>query len=69
MAVEALALYAQSKHIQNLDPSREAGVVLSIAVRAAYEMGYHRDPDAAGSFTVFEVRCDDAAGGYVNRWT
>lgn len=52
-AVEALAMYAQSKHFQTLDPSREAGVVLSMAVRTAYHLGYHRDPES-GSFTVFE---------------
>ncbi|KAL9612891.1 MAG: hypothetical protein Q9167_002524 [Letrouitia subvulpina] len=54
LAVEALAMYAQSKHVQTLDPSREAGVVLSMAVRAAYHLGYHRDPDLSGRFTVFE---------------
>ena len=53
-AVEALAMYAQSKHVQTLDPSREAGVVLSMAVRTAYHLGYHRDPDLCGRFTVFE---------------
>ena len=52
--VEALAMYAQSKHVQTLDPSREAGVVLSMAVRTAYDLGYHRDPDLSGRFTVFE---------------
>ncbi|KAL9036309.1 MAG: hypothetical protein Q9214_006196 [Letrouitia sp. 1 TL-2023] len=54
LAVEALAMYAQSKHVQTLDPSREAGVVLSMAVRTAYHLGYHRDPDLSGRFTVFE---------------
>ena len=53
-AVEALVMYAQSKHIQNLDPSPEAGVVLSLAVRTAYHLGYHRDPNQSGRFTVFE---------------
>ena len=54
MTVEALAMYAQSKHIQTLDPSREAGVILSIAVRTAYHLGYHRDPDSHGRLSVFE---------------
>ncbi|KAI4160342.1 MAG: hypothetical protein LQ342_005838 [Letrouitia transgressa] len=54
LAVEALAMYAQSKHVQTLDPSREAGVILSMAVRNAYHLGYHRDPDISGRFTVFE---------------
>ena len=53
-AVEALAMYAQSKHFQTLDPSREAGIILSVAVRTAYHLGYHRDPDLSGSLTVFE---------------
>lgn len=53
-AVEALLMYAQSKHVQTLDPNREAGVVLSMAVRTAYHLGYHRDPDLSGSFTAFE---------------
>ena len=29
-------------------------MTLSIAIRIACEMGYHRDPDSSGSFTVFE---------------
>ncbi len=53
-AVEAFALYAQCKNLWTLDPSREAGAILGIVVRMAYEMGYHRDPDSFGSFTVFE---------------
>jgi hypothetical protein len=52
--VEALGLYAHCKNITNLDPSREAGAILGMVVRMAYEMGYHRDPDLFGSFTVFE---------------
>lgn len=52
-AVEALAMYAQSKHFQTLDPSREAGAILSMAVRIAYQLGYHRDPEAT-SLSVFE---------------
>lgn len=51
--VESLVMYAQSKHMQSLDPSREAGDILSIAVRSAYHLGYHRDPES-GSFSVFE---------------
>ena len=53
-AVEAFALYAQCKNLWTLDPSREAGAILGIVVRMAYEMGYHRDPDAYGAFSVFE---------------
>jgi hypothetical protein len=52
--VEALGLYAHCKNITSLDPSREAGAILGMVVRMAYEMGYHRDPDLFGSFTVFE---------------
>lgn len=51
---EALTLYAHCKNLRSLDPSREAGAILSMVVRMAYEMGYHRDPDFYGSFTVFE---------------
>jgi hypothetical protein len=54
LTVEALVLYAQCKTVSSLDPSREAGAILSIAVRLAHEMGYHRDPDALRGFTVFE---------------
>ncbi|OQU99624.1 Fungal Zn2-Cys6 binuclear cluster domain-containing protein [Cladophialophora immunda] len=54
LAVEALGLYAQFKNLRSLDPSREAGAILGMVVRMAYEMGYHRDPDSFGSFTVFE---------------
>ena len=53
-AVEAFALYAQCKNLWTLDPSREAGAILAIVVRMAYEMGYHRDPDSYGDFSVFE---------------
>ncbi len=53
--VEALAMYAQCKSFNSLDPSREAGAILSMAIRLAYEMGYHRDPDSFGSFTAFEA--------------
>jgi hypothetical protein len=53
-APEALVLYAYCVGLKNLDPSREAGVMLSMAVRLAYEMGYHRDPDVFGAFSVFE---------------
>lgn len=52
--VEALTLYAHSKNLQSLDPSREVGTILGITLRMAYEMAYHRDPDSFGSFTVFE---------------
>lgn len=52
--VEALVMYAHCKNLRSLDPSREAGAILGMVVRMAYEMGYHRDPDSFGSFTVFE---------------
>lgn len=52
--VEALSIYAQCKNVRTLDPSREAGAILGMVVRMAYEMGYHRDPDYFGSLTVFE---------------
>ncbi|KIW75844.1 hypothetical protein Z517_10589 [Fonsecaea pedrosoi CBS 271.37] len=54
LTVEALGLYAQYKNLRSLDPSREAGAILAMVVRMAHEMGYHRDPDSLGSFTVFE---------------
>ncbi|KAH8700249.1 fungal-specific transcription factor domain-containing protein [Talaromyces proteolyticus] len=53
-AVESLAIYAQSKSLKTLDPCREAGAILGMVIRLAYEMGYHRDPDSVGSLTVFE---------------
>ncbi|TVY29152.1 Fusarisetin A cluster transcription factor [Lachnellula hyalina] len=53
-AVEALGIYGHCKNLQSLETSREAGSILSMVVRMAYEMGYHRDPDKFGSFTVFE---------------
>ncbi|KIW07540.1 hypothetical protein, variant 2 [Verruconis gallopava] len=51
---EALLFYAHCVSMKTLDPSREAGAMMSMAVRIAYEMGYHRDPDFFGSFSVFE---------------
>lgn len=53
-AVEALLLYAHCKTTRSLDPSREAGALLAMVVRMAYEMGYHRDPELFGQSTVFE---------------
>lgn len=53
-APEALLLYAHCKGLKSLDPSRECGAIICIAVRHAYELGYHRDPDSFGKFTVFE---------------
>lgn len=53
-AVEALALYAHSKNLKTLNTSRDVGAILGIVVRMSYEMGYHRDPDSFGSFSVFE---------------
>ena len=52
--VEALMLYAQSKNFDSLDPSRECGAILNMVVRHAHMMGYHRDPDILGGFSVFE---------------
>jgi hypothetical protein len=54
LTVEALVLFAQCKTVSSLDPSREAGAILGIAVRLAHEMGYHRDPDTLRGFTVFD---------------
>ncbi|KAJ5733363.1 hypothetical protein N7493_002149 [Penicillium malachiteum] len=54
LVLEALTIYAQCKNMQSLDPSREAGTILAMTVRTAYEMGYHRDPESLGSFTFFE---------------
>ncbi|KAE8132245.1 hypothetical protein BDV38DRAFT_297105 [Aspergillus pseudotamarii] len=54
LAIEALAVYGQCKNLRNLDPSREAGMILGMVVRMAYELGYHRDPDSFGSLSVFE---------------
>ena len=53
-APEALLLYAHCKSLKSLDPTRECGAIISMAVRHAYELGYHRDPDTFGRFTVFE---------------
>lgn len=53
-APEALLLYAHCKSLRSLDPSRECGAIMSIAVRHAYELGHHRDPDIFGKFTIFE---------------
>lgn len=53
-SVEALILYAQCKNLSSLDPSREAGAILGMAVRLAYEMGYHRDSTSFGNFSVFD---------------
>ena len=52
--LEALALYAQCKYMYSLDPSRDFCIILSIVVRIAYMMGYHRDPDNFSNFTIFE---------------
>lgn len=53
-APEALLLYVQSKSFHSLDPSRDVGTILGMAVRHAYQMGYHRDPDTFGTFSAFE---------------
>lgn len=52
--VEALALYAQCKYAQSMDPSREVGLVYALLVRLAYRMAYHRDPDNFSQFSPFE---------------
>ena len=52
--VEALALYAQCKYTQSMDPSREVGIIFSILIRLAYRMAYHRDADNFTHFSVFE---------------
>ncbi|OBT38538.1 hypothetical protein VE00_10968 [Pseudogymnoascus sp. WSF 3629] len=52
--MEALALYAQCKYMFSLDPSRELCIILGVISRLAYMMGYHRDPDNFGNFTIFE---------------
>lgn len=50
----ALAMYCYCENLRTLDPSREVGAIVSMVVRMAYEMGYHRDPSHLGTFTVFE---------------
>lgn len=52
--VEALLAYAHCKSMSSLDPLRETGAILGMAVRSAYQLGYHRDPDRFKGFTVFE---------------
>lgn len=52
--VEALLLYAHCRSVAHLDPQRETGVIHSMAVRSAYQLGYHRDPDNFKTFTPFE---------------
>ena len=52
--VEALALYAQCKYAQTMDPSREVGIIFAILIRLAYRMAYHRDADNFSHFSVFE---------------
>lgn len=52
--VEALLLYAHCKSILSLDPQRETGVIHSMAVRNAYQLGYHRDPDLFKKLTPFQ---------------
>lgn len=51
---QALVLYAHCVNLKDLDTSHEAGAILSMGVRLAYEMGYHRDADTFGKFSVFE---------------
>ncbi|KFY86248.1 hypothetical protein V500_07751 [Pseudogymnoascus sp. VKM F-4518 (FW-2643)] len=53
-AMEALALYAQCNYMFSLDPSQELCIILGVISRLAYMMGYHRDPDNFGNFSIFE---------------
>jgi len=53
-APEALAMYGHCRTLQSLDPPRETGAILNIVIRMSYQMGYHRDPDSFGCFTVFD---------------
>lgn len=52
--LEALILFAQTKYVASLDPSREVALILAIIFRFAFEMGYHRDPEHFSHLTVFE---------------
>lgn len=52
--LEALILFAQTKYVATLDPSREVALLLPIVFRFAYELGYHRDPDLFPHIPVFE---------------
>lgn len=52
--LEALILYAQTKYVASLDPSREVAVILSLVFRFAFEMGYHRDPEHFPHITIFQ---------------
>lgn len=52
--VEALLMYAHGKSASSLDPLRETGAIAGMAIRSAYQLGYHRDPDHFNTFTVFE---------------
>lgn len=52
--VEALVMYAHCRSVLSLDPLRETGAIHGMAVRTAYQLGYHRDPDNFETFTVFE---------------
>jgi hypothetical protein len=52
--VEALGLYAQCRFMESMDPSREVGLIFSIAVRLCYRMAYHRDPDNFPQLSPYE---------------
>lgn len=52
--VEALLMYAHCKSVSSLDPLRETGAIHGMAVRSAYQLGYHRDPDHFKTFNAFE---------------
>lgn len=53
-AVEALAVYAQAKVIETLDPSPALGLLFGTLIQLAYTMGYHREPTNFKNLTVFE---------------
>jgi hypothetical protein len=52
--LEALILYAQTKYLAALDPSREVALLLPIIYRFAFELGYHREPDLFPHISVFD---------------
>lgn len=50
--IQALLLFTQCKYMASLDPSREVALILCMAIRLAFQIGLHREPDS--SFSVFE---------------
>ena len=53
--IAALLLLAQSIYMQNYDPSREVGLILSIVTRLAFQSNLHREPLESSSLSIFEV--------------